>query len=76
LDNVKANFPEIEELLNENPDLKEFLELYGETLETYQKTLEAMGESTEPAVASGSTTSTDDLDLAASSTDQITIIAS
>ncbi len=59
---------DIQKYILENPEFSEVLESFGETMETYNQALEAMGLKPVAHVTSGSTSTAETLEVKAAST--------
>lgn len=60
--------PEIETYISENPEFVEVLKAFGETMQTYNEALQAMGVGQSAQIISGTTSAAEDLDVKSAST--------
>lgn len=73
----KLNIPiDIQDYISDNPEFSEILKSFGETMETYNKTLEAMGLASVAVVSSRSTSTADELEIKSSSTKDLKLAGS
>lgn len=67
--------PELESYISENPEFVAIMKTFGETMETYQEALRAMGMNQSVQIISGTTSTTEELDVKSASTRYLKISA-